>query len=187
MNLADMTAETPMTLAEIAVERHHAGQDPWEMGMLLGIVSRVVKPRLILEIGSDRGGSLYGWAAIGAQVVAVTLPETRDFLERDHTYGAEMIYGNSHDDDMADRIREVLDGRQPDMAFIDGDHSEGGCRADLDLCVGLGIPVIAFHDVSSAGDPGVRAVWAQACARWPHVLIEAPLARPVGAGIVWLT
>jgi cephalosporin hydroxylase len=182
-----MTPGTEKTLGQIAVERHYAGQDPWELDMLLAVVQRIVKPGLILEIGSDRGGSLYAWASIGADVVAVTLAESRDFLEDGHTYGAAMIYGNSHDDEMRDRILGVLAGRVPDMAFIDGDHSYAGCAADLELCASLGIPVIAFHDVSSEGDPGVRQVWDECCETWPHVLIGAALDRPVGAGIVWLT
>lgn len=188
MTPADMHPDTPMTLAEIAVERHGAAQDPWELGTMLEIVSRVIRPKLVFEVGSWKGGSLYAWAAIGADVVAVTLPETRDWLNDGHSYGAQIIYGNSHDDAMRDRILTVLAGRVPDLAFIDGDHSEAGCRADWELCKGLGIPVIALHDVLADGDPGVRKVWAEVCARYPHVLIERPkMMAPVGAGIAWLT
>jgi predicted O-methyltransferase YrrM len=187
MMKTDYDPAGPMTLAQIAVERHHAGHNAWELGMLLDIVAKTVKPKLILEIGSDRGGSLYAWASIGAQVVAVTLAETKDFLEDGHTYGAEMIYGNSHDDDMPARIREVLGDRTPDMAFIDGDHTEAGCTADLDLCITLGIPVIAIHDICSI--PAVALVWGRARKHWPHVLIERVRRDPIspGAGILWLT
>lgn len=46
-----------------------------------------------------------------------------------------------------------------DLVLIDGDHSEGGCRADLELVAGHG-RILAFHDIVSEPTPGVRKVWA---------------------------
>jgi len=46
-----------------------------------------------------------------------------------------------------------------DLALIDGDHSERGCRRDFEA-VAPHARVIALHDIVGANTPGVRAVWA---------------------------
>lgn len=46
-----------------------------------------------------------------------------------------------------------------DLALIDGDHSERGCRRDFET-VAPHARVVAFHDIVGANTPGVRAVWA---------------------------
>jgi len=49
---------------------------------------------------------------------------------------------------------------------------------------------VGFHDISPRripGDPGVRKVFAEACARYPSVVIRNPSdSMNPGAGIVWL-
>jgi hypothetical protein len=176
----------PLNLAQLAAKAYRASQDPWELGVLLDVVRNTIRPRLMLEIGSWYGGSLFAWASIGVDVLAVTLPETRDFLEDGHQWGATMVYGNSHDAEMLTRIPEAAAGRTIDFAFIDGDHSESGCRDDFGLCVTLGIPVIGMHDIDGTGDPGVRKVWDEVSARFRHAVILNPCEKPVGTGIVWL-
>lgn len=174
-----------MNMAEIATTAHRASQDPWELSMLLDLLNHTVRPRLVLEIGSWYGGTLFAWASTGAQVVAVTGWETREYLEQGHTYGAEMIYGNSHDDEMRERIPAALAGRKIDFAFIDGDHSEEGCRQDFELCAWLGVPVIGFHDITGIGDPGVRRVWDDLASRFPHMVLIRPQPKACGTGVIW--
>lgn len=173
-------------LSELAAKAYRAGQDPWELGVLLEVVQHHIRPALMLEIGSWYGGSLFAWNSIGVKVIAVTLPDTRDFLEDGHTWGTTMVYGNSHDDEIPGRITAAAGGQRIDFAFIDGDHSEEGCRQDFRLCADLGIPVIGFHDITGVGDPGVAKVWGELAGRFRHVVISRPCAKPVGTGILWL-
>lgn len=175
-----------MNLADLAVSEHRASQEPWELSVLLHLLTYMIRPRLILEIGSWYGGTLFAWASTGADVVAVTGWETRDYLEDGHTHGATMVYGNSHDDEMRERIPAALAGRPVDFAFIDGDHSEAGCRQDFELCADLGARVIGFHDITGIGDPGVKTVWDEVSARFRSVRIVAPSAKAVGTGLVWV-
>lgn len=182
MNLADL----PVALA--AVRDHYCRQDGAELSLLLAIVT-AARPELIVEIGCDVGGSLYAWSATGARVVGVTLgPEDAQWAKA-VTHGATVIEGDSHDPATQEKLFAELAGAVPDFVFIDGDHSEAGCRADWELALRLGARMVGFHDVSPyrlPGDPGVRAVWADASARYPSVVIRNPAdpSNP-GAGIVW--
>ena len=176
-------------VARDAVEVHNCGQDAVELSLVLGIVG-TLRPKLIVEIGSDTGGGLFAWASTGAQVISVSLGP-HDPREVCHPHGALLIIGDSHINGTIELLRKALDGRRPDFVWIDGDHSEAGCRSDWRLAQDIGARVVGFHDIShrrNPGDPGVRKVYAEACARYPSVTIRNP-DDPMnpGAGIVWLT
>lgn len=173
-----------MNLADMAASQHKAAQQPWELSLTLDLLTYTIRPRVILEIGSWYGGSLFAWASTGADVLAYTLPETRDALDG-NSHGATVLYGNSHDDEAYGRIMAALDGRPLDFAFIDGDHSEEGCRADFELCRALGARVTGFHDITGIGDPGVAAVWGEVKAKYAYVEIVRPSRTAVGTGIAW--
>lgn len=175
-----------MNLAELAVAEYGCAQDPWELAQLLDLLLAEVKPKLVLEIGSWHGGSLFAWGTTGADVIGYTMPETRDYLESGHKWGATVLYGNSRDEEAHGRITAALAGRPVDFAFIDGDHSYDGCASDLDLCKRLGARVIGIHDACSPGDPGVRRVWEQAStAARRAVLFRRNGDKPVGTGVLW--
>ncbi len=174
-------------IAYDAVDRYGCGQDREELSILLGIVN-ALRPNLVVEIGCDTGGSLYAWASTGAEVIGVSLgPHDPTAICQEH--GATLIRGDSHDPAVIDQLVKVLAGRVPDFLWIDGDHSEAGCRADWLLARKLGARAVGFHDISPRripGDPGVRKVWGEVCARYPSVIIRNP-SDPwnPGAGIVW--
>lgn len=68
-----------------------------------------------------------------------------------------VLQGDSQGREFTKLVRE----QQPfDLVLIDGDHSEEGCRADLDL-VAERSRVLVFHDIVSEPTPGVRKVWAE--------------------------
>ena len=174
-----------MNSADIATTQHRASQQPWELSVTLDLLTYVIRPRTILEIGSWYGGSLYAWASVpGAEVISMTLPETRDALDG-NSHGAQILYGNSHDEEAYERLAGALQGRPLDFAFIDGDHSETGCRQDFDLVRRLGARVTGFHDITGIGDPGVAAVWEEVKATYAYVEIVRPSKTAVGTGIAW--
>lgn len=177
-------------IARAAVREHYCRQDETELALLLGIVA-AQSPALIVEIGCDVGGSLYAWRATGARVIGVTLgPEDAQWAKA-VSHGATVIEGDSHDPAVQGKLAAELAGQAPDFLFIDGDHSEAGCRADWELALRLGARAVGFHDVSPfrlPGDPGVRKVFAEACALFPSAVIRNPAdpSNP-GAGVVWPT
>jgi predicted O-methyltransferase YrrM len=141
-----------------------------------------LRPRAVLEIGTALGGTLFlltRVSALDAVLVSVDLssPEDLSFgggkvehrapLYEAFALGEQRVHffaGDSHTPEMRIRIEEKLGGRELDLVFIDGDHSEAGVRADFELYRDLVRPggVIAFHDVVE-GDPhlvgGVPRFW----------------------------
>lgn len=181
---------TDLPTARAAVREHLCRQDETELSLLLAIVM-AARPSLIVEIGCDVGGSLYAWTATGARIVGVSLGPEDSQWAHVVSHGATVIEGDSHDQATQDKLIRELGGHRPDFMFIDGDHSEAGCRKDWELARLVGARMVGFHDISPyrlPGDPGVRQVWEEISAAYPSVTIRNPAdpSNP-GAGIVWLT
>jgi len=148
-------------VAQDAVSRHRALQKPAELAGLLELVAPA-NPKLVIEVGSDGGGTLWAWAQLGADVVAVTL--------RDGPYasgsplvahGATVVDGDSHALATWLRLDGELAGRQADLLFIDGDHSYEGACQDVMAYSQFVRPggLIALHDICrNPGKPDV-GVW----------------------------
>lgn len=141
-----------------------------------------LRPRAVLEIGTALGGTFFlltRIAAPDAVLVTVDLSSPRDLRfggghveQRARLYESfavdqqrvSFIPGDSHTDATRERVETELFGREVDLLFIDGDHSEEGVRTDYvlyrDLVRAGG--AIAFHDIV-AGDPqlvgGVPRFW----------------------------
>jgi hypothetical protein len=65
------------------------------------------------------------------------------------------------EDSASERFRTFVRRRGPfGLVFIDGDHSEAGCRRDFDNVAGHAT-MIAFHDISDGYYSDVRKVWQQ--------------------------
>jgi predicted O-methyltransferase YrrM len=142
-------------------------QDPGELRALVELLAED-PPRVVLEIGTARGGTLYAFARVAADdavLVSVDLPggafgggypRWRAPLYRAFARGAqrvELLRGDSQDGAMLTRVRELLDGRPVDFLFVDGDHSYDGVRRDVELYTPLlrDGGVVALHDIVPQG------------------------------------
>lgn len=130
-----------------------------------------LKPKIIVEIGVARGGTLFLWARLAAKdarIVGINLPQDgwayRRWKESFYqSFAAEgqtinLLSGNSQTQAMADELRRTLKGREIDFLFIDADHSYEGVKKDYLLYspfVRKG-GVIAFHDILY---PPVKRLW----------------------------
>ena len=126
---------------------------------ILELARRVsgLEPRVILEIGTHRGGTLLIWSAIASRKVISC--DLRDFARggdllrslppRESECEVTLLSGNSHAPDFRERVAAALDGEKVDFLFIDGDHTREGVAQDYRDYRDFVRPggLIAFHDI----------------------------------------
>jgi predicted O-methyltransferase YrrM len=134
-----------------------------ELAPLISLLRRR-SSTVIVEIGTARGGTFYAWcraARPDAVLVSIDLPGgpfsgaegARDVSEL-RQYGRDsqrlhFIRADSHQPQTLETLLEVLQGREIEFLFIDGDHTYEGVSRDFEMYAHLvrsGCP-IAFHDI----------------------------------------
>jgi cephalosporin hydroxylase len=138
-------------------------QNPWEISELMKRV-REKQPRVIVEIGTAKGGTLFLFcqhAADDVTIISLDLPFGRNgggypkWKEKLYAKFAKpgqtlhLMRANSHLDETRTRIEALLKGRKIDVLMIDADHSYEGVKRDYDLYSPLLAQdgFIAMHDV----------------------------------------
>jgi cephalosporin hydroxylase len=138
-------------------------QVPAEFRQLIDLAN-TVQPRVVLEIGTHKGGTLLVWTRIASEmVISVDLPgdmygggyptariRLYEEFKRDRPDTELVLFrGDSHADATKENIRGKLRGRPLDMLFIDGDHTLAGVTRDYHLWKDLVRPggYILFHDI----------------------------------------
>ena len=131
-------------------------QIPTEIAALARAVA-ALQPRLILEIGTARAGTLLIWSSLASEEVVSC--DLRDMSAPARLYQGlpppssqcrvTLLSGDSHSAGFRTRVEAALAGRQVDFLFIDGDHSEAGVAADYRDYREFERPggIIAFHDI----------------------------------------
>jgi cephalosporin hydroxylase len=142
-----------------------ASQDAHELHMAVDLVMEA-EPKVILEIGCDRGGTLYAWRQVCDRVYGITLAANADSGGAPcQEHGATVFYGDSHGDEVLAALLTALDGDPVDVLVIDGDHHLDGILADLEDYGTLVRPggLILLHDVLPECFPEVHVhkVWPQ--------------------------
>lgn len=144
-------------------QRRGAMQKVRELAPLIALVRRR-RPRVVVEIGTARGGTFYAWCQVAdprATIVSIDLPggrygggytlEDEDLFRGYRRAGQDLhfIRGDSHESETRARLEELLRGRPIEFLLIDGDHTYRGVEQDFETyvpLVGPGCP-IAFHDI----------------------------------------
>lgn len=138
-------------------------QNPFEIEELYKQVC-ALHPKKVLEIGTARGGTLYLWlqaATTDATVVSVDLPEGdfggaypecrvpfyKSFARPGQTL--HLMRTDSHLPQTLEQVKQKFNDEPIDFAFIDGDHTYEGVKADFIEYGPLVRPggIIAFHDI----------------------------------------
>lgn len=140
-------------------------QNPRELEYLCYFL-REINPRTILEIGCREGGSLYFWTQF--------LSDNAQFIAIDSVnYGASkwqnwlrekqkltFLQGGSQDRGIIERTKAILEGRNLDFLFIDGNHVMPNPKLDYEnysplMKKGL----IAFHDICNPTFSDLGEFW----------------------------
>src|SRR5436309_8423398 len=153
-------------------------QKPEEIRWLFELV-RAERPRVVLEIGLDCGGTFFLWsraAAPDAHLLAIdTKPVGRfgiwsplSLVRRGFAVGSQRVTllmdNDSHSEITRQRIAALLDGRAVDFLFVHGDHSCEGVWQDFKTYSPFVAPggFMAFHDISqnpAERTKGVAQFW----------------------------
>lgn len=123
-----------------------------------------LQPERILEIGTAKGGTLYLWtqaATPDAVIVSVDLPGGefggaypvcripfyKSFARKKQNM--HLLLADSHASETYEKVAKIFSGQSIDYAFIDGDHTYEGVKADFNQYGPLVRPggIIAFHDI----------------------------------------
>lgn len=96
------------------------------------------KAKIYIEIGTQKGGTLYFLTHFfDKDCICIsidnTIPPNREFLKfepYDNNPTFHFILGDSHTPSVKQKLRTILDGKQADILFIDGDHSYKGVKQD---------------------------------------------------------
>jgi predicted O-methyltransferase YrrM len=173
-----------------------------ELGAVLHIVEEL-RPRAVLEIGTQAGGTLYCWCKLAdpaARIVSVDLPggeygggytperaEEMRLLFPSNGQALHLIQADSHSPDTLAQVRSLVGSL--DFLFIDGDHTYEGVKRDFEMYASLVRPggVIALHDIckSASPDSKVDVLWREIKERYRHQEFVVPPAGWGGMGVLW--
>ncbi len=187
--------------------RMKPNQDDQEIKKLCERV-QAIAPKVIIEIGTRLGGTLFLWSQCAPSVelvVSIDLPEGihgggyppqrikfyQLFVSNRPGCQLELLRLDSQTESTKARLLEILNGRPIDFLFIDGDHRYLGVKKDFELYAGLvrrgGL--IAFHDIRPNNiDKTIQVfqLWDEIKAQSPQVeeIIHEPYAGRYGIGIL---
>lgn len=141
-------------------------QIPNELKKLIKILDDR-KPVLLMEIGTASGGMLFLFAHFArrdATLISIDLPGgkfgggySKFRIPLHKTFAIDkqkilLLREDSHHKNTVDQVKKLLNGREIDFLFIDGDHTYDGVKKDFEMYQpfvkknGL----IAFHDIVSS-------------------------------------
>lgn len=127
------------------------------------------QPKITLEIGTARGGTLFSFCKLApddAILISIDLPNGKwdgggypDWKiplyqafkkENQQLY---LLKEDSHNIETLNKVKNILNGRNINFLFVDGDHTYEGVKKDFEMYSSLVAKegIIAFHDIAPNG------------------------------------
>jgi cephalosporin hydroxylase len=136
-------------------------QIPSEIKWLLNKVEQI-KPKVVVEIGTRMGGTLFLFTKVSSQdstVVSIDFPDghgggyrkSREGFYKSFAQPNQQIYllkADSHAMGTLSQLKSTLGDQPIDFLFLDGDHSHEGVKMDYEMYSPLvrSGGLVAFHD-----------------------------------------
>ncbi len=134
-----------------------------EISELLKILDSMAL-KAILEVGTERGGTLFLFSRVASKhavIISIDLPGGdfgggypiwRKFLYKSFASASQKIHllrADSHAEETLEAVKAILNGREIDFLFIDGDHTYAGVKKDFEMYRPLVKKngTVAFHDI----------------------------------------
>lgn len=158
-----------------------------EIEELLKILNSA-KPKVILEIGTANGGTLFLFSRVASEdaiIISIDLPggkfgggypKWKIPLYKSFEKKNQRIYlirENSHKQEALEKVKKILNDKRVDSLFIDGDHSYEGVKRDFEMYSPLVRKggIIAFHDIVPGPEENVGGVprfWQEIKQKYKH-------------------
>ena len=129
---------------------------------------KTIKPKTILEIGVEKGGSMNLWLHFAdPDALYVGVDNAMQFvINRDSgNQIKKFVEIDSLNVTALDKVKEALEGGEVDFLFIDGGHEEATVRSDFQKFSPLVRKggIIAFHDINTSINQehckGIKKFW----------------------------
>jgi predicted O-methyltransferase YrrM len=180
-------------------------QEKMEIRALLRLLAKK-KPKFVLEIGSQKGGTLFLFSKVSKQdalIISIDLPGGfygggypiwKIPLYKSFALSYQkimLVRENSHFLPTRQLIETILGGHELDFLFVDADHSYEGVKLDFQMYSSLVRKggLIAFHDIcknpsQEGGD--VNRFWNEIKREYSHQeIISSPCQERYGIGIIY--
>lgn len=184
---------------------------PWQFKEeILGLAQEIgkIKPKVVVEIGTANGGTLFmatRMATPDATIVSIDLPGGKfgggypewkvpiysSFARKQQQI--HLVRADSHLPSTFEQLKKILNGKQIDYLFIDGDHTYEGVKTDFHLYKELVKPggTIGFHDVvvHEGSSCDVHTFWNEIKPEYAHkeFIKDPETQKKFGVGVITFT
>lgn len=207
-NLKNFSSEDPESVFDFVYYRSLEAFKPMQIKsefLELLKIFKEHKPKVILEIGTANGGTLFCFCKLApedATIISIDLPqgsfgggypEWKTQFYQSFKKENQIVYllrKDSHLEDTLKEVKRILGENKVDFLFIDADHFYNGVRKDFELYSPLVKKngIIAFHDIAVVRPPDsgeVNKFWEEIKRNYEYVeLIKDYNQNWAGIGLI---
>jgi cephalosporin hydroxylase len=176
-------------------------QNRWEITQLLKVLKKE-RPRILLELGSRRGGTLFLFTQIASpDAIIISVDLVSGPIDGPHKWKTPLYNSfvnsnkqkyivlnmNSHDPQTLIKIKKILADKKIDFLFIDADHSYEGVKRDFESYSQLVKKggIIAIHDIAPSGWK-INKFWTEVKSHYKSIEIIENYEKGNGIGVIYL-